>query len=544
MTQQPYKVLATKYRPDNFAKLIGQDTLVRTLTNAINTNRIANAFLLTGIRGVGKTTTARIIARVLNCIGENGKGGATPTPCGVCANCKAIKEDRHPDVMEMDAASRTGVDNIREIIDSVKYLPTMARYKIYIIDEVHMLSKNAFNALLKTLEEPPAHVKFIFATTEIRKIPVTILSRCQRFDLRRIDNEVMTAHLAKIAKDENADMEEEALSLIANASEGSVRDALSLLDQAISHSDGKITAEMTRNMLGLADNSRIIDLFDQVAGGNTAKALATFKQLYDNGADAILITQDLLEFTYLVTKIKIIPNINLSGQIPQNELARAKGLAEKLAMSYLTRCWQMLLKGLSEAQTAHNSFIAVEMLLVRLAYMSELPSPAAIISKFQESGHTTATPVANSPAPSGFARTTANATATVAAPAYIREEEPVASINSFPEMVELFREKGEILLHSWLEHDVSLIKFEQGRIEFCPSEEVAPDFAGRISSCLKQWTGRNWIAVISRSQGTPTISKQKEIEAEKLKISLTNEPNVKKILELFPGSYIKSVEEE
>ena len=319
-------------------------------------NRIANAFLLTGIRGVGKTTTARIIARVLNCIGEDGKGKETPNPCGVCSNCKSIKEDRHPDVLEMDAASRTGIDNIREIIDSVKYLPTASRYKIYIIDEVHMLSKSAFNALLKTLEEPPTHVKFIFATTEIRKIPITILSRCQRFDLRRIENDVMTEHLAKISENEGADIDQEALSIIANASEGSARDALSLLDQAISHSAGKITAESIRDMLGLADNSKIIDLFKQVAEGNSEASLSIFKDLYDNGADPILVTQDLLEFTYLVTKLKIAPSLNLKGQMAQSELDKAKDLAQSLPMSYLTRCWQMLLKGLNEAQNAHNSF--------------------------------------------------------------------------------------------------------------------------------------------------------------------------------------------
>ncbi len=537
----PYKVLALKYRPQNFDDLIGQEVLVRTISNAIKTNRIANAFLMTGIRGVGKTTTARIIARVLNCVGEDGKGGPTATPCGKCYNCVAIREDRHQDVLEMDAASRTGVDDIREIIENSKYLPTSARYKIYIIDEVHMLSKNAFNALLKTLEEPPAHVKFIFATTEIRKIPVTILSRCQRFDLRRIDNEILVPHLAKIAKIENAEIEEEALALIANASEGSVRDALSLLDQAISHSDTKITAEMTRDMLGLADGGKVIDIFEKIAEGEINSALAVFKSLYDASADPVLVLQDLLEFTYLVTKLKIMPDLNTTGTVPQKESERARAIAKKLDMSYLTRCWQMLLKGIGEVRVAANSFTATEMILIRLAYMAELPAPNAVSKEpIPQKTFTPAPAPTRAPSYSGSNVTTAHA------PAYMPEQEmeeaPTALVTSFEQMVQLFKDNGEPLLYSFLQSDVKLIKFEQGRVELNISSMVTPDFAGRVSSSLKNWTGKNWVIVVSKSGGQPTLEEQKTAKQQEDRKNLEQHPDIQKILETFPGAYISKVE--
>lgn len=543
MSANPYKVLALKYRPDNFADLIGQDVLVQTLTNAINTNRIANAFLLTGIRGVGKTTTARIIARALNCTGEDGNGSATISPCGVCANCKSIRESRHPDIMEMDAASRTGVDDIREIIENARYLPTSARYKIFIIDEVHMLSKNAFNALLKTLEEPPAHVKFIFATTEIRKIPITILSRCQRFDLRRIDNETLVNHLANIAAKEDAQIEREALEMIANASEGSVRDSLSMLDQAISHAEGAVTAAMTRDMLGLADKTKVIDIFDNIAKGEAAAALDILKELYEASADPVLVLNDLLEYTWLTTKLKVMPKLDMTGLIPQNEYSRAKDMAEKLPMSYLTRCWQMLMKGIGEAKAASNTYNAAEMILVRLAYISDLPSPAAIISNMQKSPQGDMQAAGGNASqsygsPQGGGSSAALAANPVMQPAYSPDNETVAYINNFNELAELFNVNKEALLHNWLVTDVNLVRFEQGKLEISVSSVTSPDYIKRVSQCLRDWTGKNWVIVTSHTKGQETLQQKREADMLELKNQLAKEPVVAKILEIFPGSYI------
>jgi len=376
-----YRVLARKYRPSNFDDLIGQDVLVRTLSNAIKTGRIAHAFLLTGIRGVGKTTTARIIARALNCIGEDGKGGATMHPCGVCVHCQMISEDRHVDVLEMDAASHTGVGDIRELIDGVRYLPGSARYKIYIIDEVHMLSTSAFNALLKTLEEPPPHVKFIFATTESRKIPVTILSRCQRFDLKRVDSATLSAHLARICEKEQVIIENDALALVSLAAEGSVRDSLSLLDQAIARAgedEGKahITSAMIRAMLGAADNSATFSLIETLLRGDVPESLAQLRAQYEAGADPLLMVQSALEAVHLITRLKVAPAALSDPTLSEQERARAKSLADQASMPVITRLWQMLLKGLSEVRMAPSPMAALEMLLVRIAYAAELPTPA------------------------------------------------------------------------------------------------------------------------------------------------------------------------
>ena len=379
----PYRVLARKYRPATFAGLIGQDAMVRTLTNAIRSDRLAQAFILTGVRGVGKTSTARIIARALNCVGPNGQGGPTPDPCGVCEHCRAIAEDRHVDVLEMDAASRTGVDDIREIIDGVRYRPTSARYKIYIIDEVHMLSKHAFNALLKTLEEPPEHVKFVFATTEIRKVPVTVLSRCQRFDLRRIDMETLGKHFRDITEQEGARISEAALQLISRAADGSVRDGLSLLDQAISHTahgeGGEIDEAEIREMLGLADRSQSFQLLEAVLAGDVAPALKLLDQLYREGADPQAVLEDLLEITHWLTRIKVVPDAADAAQVPEIERIRGKDLEGRLSMATLARAWQMLLKGLAEVRQAPLPIQAAEMILVRMAYVADLPTPADAI---------------------------------------------------------------------------------------------------------------------------------------------------------------------
>ncbi len=394
-----YRVLARKYRPQDFTGLIGQEALVRTLKNAFASGRIAHAFMLTGVRGVGKTTTARIIARALNCTGPDGtRKEPTISPCGVCDACVAIGESRHVDVQEMDAASRTGIDDVREIIEGVRYAPASARYKVYIIDEVHMLSRQAFNGLLKTLEEPPPHVKFVFATTEIRKVPVTVLSRCQRFDLRRIEQGELAQHLASIAAKENVTIELAALSLVARAAEGSVRDGLSLLDQAIAHEDGEtVTAESVRAMLGLADRGRILDLFEKVMGGRIAEALAELEALYDWGADPLVVIQDLLEMTHFLTRLKIAPGAEGFFEGGTGEAKRAAETAARLSVPSLTRAWQMLLKGLFEVRDAARPLQAAEMALIRLAYAADLPPTEKIVRELLNADAGVAPPPSTAP---------------------------------------------------------------------------------------------------------------------------------------------------
>ena len=393
----PYRVLARKYRPIDFTTLVGQEAMVRTLRNAIATGRIAHAFMLTGVRGVGKTTTARIIARALNCVGPDGKGGPTVDPCGVCENCKSITEDRHVDVIEMDAASRTGIDDVRELIEGVRYRPVSARYKVYIIDEVHMLSEKAFNALLKTLEEPPPHVKFLFATTEIRKVPVTVLSRCQRFDLKRVPQETLIEHFSGIAAAEKVEISPEALVLLARAADGSVRDGLSMLDQAIAHGGGVVDAAQVRDMLGLADRSRVLDLFEKTMKGDAPAVVAALGEMHDSGADPAVILQDLLELTHWVTRLKVAPEAAAASA--DSERAQGLAMAGKLSMASLTRAWTLLLKGLQETLYAPSAQRAAEMALIRLCYAAELPSPADAIKALQNGAGAAANASAASAAP-------------------------------------------------------------------------------------------------------------------------------------------------
>lgn len=380
----PYLVLARKYRPNNFTELIGQEALVRTLSNAISMDRIAHAFMLTGVRGIGKTTTARLIALALNCIGKDGNGDITTAPCGECTHCKAIIEGRHVDVLEMDAASRTGVDDVREIIDSVQYASTSARFKVYIIDEVHMLSKQAFNALLKTLEEPPPHVKFIFATTEINKVPVTILSRCQRFDLARISSETLYDYFNTLMEKENISVEDEAMRLISRAADGSARDGLSLLDRAISLSEGKITTVLTRSMLGLSDRNMIFDLFEALSHGNAETTFALTEQLYESGADPDHILKDLLDVTHLLTKGKVTPQTLESGYLPETEKARGLALSEKLSVPALSRLWQILLAGRSEVLNSPTPPQTLDMVFIRTLYAAQMPLPSEIITALEK----------------------------------------------------------------------------------------------------------------------------------------------------------------
>ncbi|MEM8986564.1 MAG: DNA polymerase III subunit gamma/tau [Pseudomonadota bacterium] len=523
-----YQVLARKYRPQNFDDLIGHEAMVRTLKNAFAARRIAHAFILTGVRGVGKTTTARILARALNYVPKEGEDTGPTVELGEeGVHCRAIAESRHPDVMEMDAASRTGVGDIREIIEGVKYLPTSARYKVYIIDEVHMLSTSAFKALLKTLEEPPAHVKFVFATTEIRKVPVTVLSRCQRFDLKRIDAERLQGHLAAIAEKENAKIDDAALGLIARAAEGSVRDALSLLDQAIVQhgaGDAAVSAEDVRDMLGLADRSRIWDLVDHIFKGDAAAALDEFKSQYDAGADPATVVRDVMEVTHLLSRVKAAPAAAAHGPAGAAEAERAEATAEKLKLPVLARAWSMLLKGLSEAQAAPSPAAAVDMLIIRLCYMADLPTPDEAIRMVQAGGGAGASGAAPSAhAPPGGAPGPA-----AAAPAK-------PQLATFKDLVRLAGSKRDLHLKQELETYVHLVAFEQGRIEFRPADGAPADLAGRLSRRLQDWTGDRWVvSVAARAGGEDTLRSARDRE-------VMNDPLVQKALELFPGAQIDVV---
>ncbi|AHC99747.1 DNA polymerase III subunit gamma/tau [Leisingera methylohalidivorans] len=561
-----YQVLARKYRPETFADLVGQDAMVRTLKNAFAADRIAQAFIMTGIRGTGKTTTARIIAKGMNCIGADGQGGPTTDPCGQCEHCTAIMEGRHVDVMEMDAASRTGVNDIREIIDSVQYRAASARYKIYIIDEVHMLSTSAFNALLKTLEEPPAHVKFIFATTEIRKVPVTVLSRCQRFDLRRIEPEVMIALLRKIAGAENARIAEDALALITRAAEGSARDATSLLDQAISHGAGETTADQVRAMLGLADRGRVLDLMDMILRGDAAAALTELSGQYAEGADPLAVLRDLAEITHWVSVVKITPDAAEDPTVSPDERARGQAMADQLPMRVLTRMWQMLLKALEEVAAAPNAMMAAEMAVIRLTHVADLPSPEELIRKLQD---TPPPPPPNSPGggapmqgmgapalgggggsapagyggqggPAGGAPVAQGGSGPVAALAP-QVSSALARYPSFEHVVELIRTNRDVKLLVEVEGGVRLVSYQPGRIEFTPSSQAPRDLAARLGSALQNWTGARWVVSIAPDGDAPTIAELRDAAENALREKAAAHPLVQAVLESFPKAKIKRI---
>jgi DNA polymerase III subunit gamma/tau len=541
---QPYRVLARKYRPTDFTGLIGQEALVRTLSNAFATGRIAHAFMLTGVRGVGKTTTARIIARALNCIGPDGKR-TDPTihPCGVCEPCVSISESRNVDVQEMDAASRTGIDDIREIIEGVRYAPVAARYKVYIIDEVHMLSKQAFNGLLKTLEEPPPHVKFVFATTEIRKVPVTVLSRCQRFDLRRIDSAELAAYLATLAEKEKVKIEEGALALIARAAEGSARDSLSLLDQAIAHGEGDmITAETVRQMLGLADRGRVLDIFEKLMGGQISEALGDLKTLYDAGADPLAVMQDLLETTHFLTRVKVAPAAQGFFDGGSGEAKRAADLAAKLSVASLTRSWQILLKGLFEVRDATRPISACEMALIRLAYAAELPPTDKLVKDLLDNP---SAPRPSSPPPpaGGGTRATARVGEGVAVtrsvPQSVPQGAPTASIRNLEDIVALCETRSELRVN--LEHNVHLVHLEQGRIEIRPTPRAPRTLANDLQTKLTAITGERWTVSISNQPGAPTLAEQKQAAKTARHEAAAQEPMVRAVLDRFPGAEIVAV---
>jgi DNA polymerase-3 subunit gamma/tau len=558
MTDTPstaYQVLARKYRPETFADLVGQDAMVRTLKNAFKSDRIAQAFIMTGIRGTGKTTTARIIAKGMNCIGADGQGGPTTDPCGECEHCTAIMEGRHVDVMEMDAASRTGVGDIREIIESVHYRAASARYKIYIIDEVHMLSTSAFNALLKTLEEPPEHVKFIFATTEIRKVPVTVLSRCQRFDLRRIEPEVMIGLLHKIATAEEAAISDDALALITRAAEGSARDATSLLDQAISHGAGETTADQVRTMLGLADRGRVLDLFDLIMKGDAAGALTELSGQYAEGADPMAVLRDLAEVTHWISVVKITPDAAEDPTIGPDERARGQSMAEALPMRVLTRMWQMLLKALDEVADAPNAMMAAEMAVIRLTHVADLPSPEDLVRKLRDTppppspgpgggaaapqtGGTTQrqdTPAPTHPGPSGPSAAGASPALAVA------NEAALAHYPTFEHVVELIRTQRDVKLLVEVETCVQLASYRPGRIEFQPTADAPQDLSQRLGAALQRWTGTRWGVSLVNEGGSETIAAKRDATKTALKEEASDHPMVKAVLAAFPKAKITQI---
>ena len=542
-----YRVLARKYRPTGFEDLVGQEAMVRILRNAFALGRIAHAWMLTGVRGVGKTTTARIIARALNCVGPDGAGGPTVEPCGVCANCIAILADRHPDVIEMDAASHTGIDDVREVIDATRYRPLQARFKVFIIDEVHMLSRNAFNALLKTLEEPPPHVKFIFATTEIRKVPVTVLSRCQRFDLRRISVAELAGLFGRVAAAEGVAIEPGALDLVARAADGSARDGLSLLDQAIAQGSGSgaIPADQVAEMLGLSDRTAIYALMEALLAGRADLVLAETGQAHARGADMGLLLQDLLELTHTLTRLKAVPALRDGTELPEAERTQGAALADRLSMPVLARLWQMLLKGAGEVEQAPDRRAAAEMVLIRACYVADLPTPGELVKRLGENG---AAPLpARSPAPGpapgdGGARAVANGAPVLmsqAAPQFEAPPRPVLS--SFRDVAQLAAAQLEAVLHGNLLHQVHLVRFTQGLIELRPEADAPRNLASDLAKLLLEATGERWTIMLSREDGEPTLAEQGRAADSARRVAAADHPLVRAILDAFPGASIAQV---
>jgi len=558
---KPYRVLARKYRPSSFDDLIGQDAMVRTVSNAFETGRIPQAWILTGVRGVGKTTTARFLARALNYELPDGsvKGPTIHMPV-LGVHCQAIMESRHMDVLEMDAASHTGVDDVRQINDSVRYAPASARYKVYIIDEVHMLSTAAFNAFLKTLEEPPEHAKFVFATTEIRKVPVTVLSRCQRFDLRRVEADVLMAHLGNIAAKEGVEVEPKALGIIARAAEGSVRDSLSLFDQAIAHAAGPVRADAVRQMLGLADRTRVIDLFEHLVRGDIAGAFKEFREQYDTGADPVVVLSDLAEFVNFVTRVKIVPATADNVAFGETERLRARDFAAKISMRVLSRMWQMLLKGITEVQGATRPAAAAEMVLVRIAYVADMPTPDEAIRLIEQNGGASpavtgtaaprgapAAPVSSMPsspprtAPAPRSNAEPSARPQMIAPSSEVQAAPARRIASFPELVALAGEKRDLLTKAALEADVRLVRIEDGRLEVALERSAARTLVNELSRKLEQWTGRRWTVIVSNEAGQPTLRAQNDVTRSQRERAAETDPRVQEVLARFPGAKVVEV---
>lgn len=538
--ENQYVVLARKYRPQTFEDLLGQDALVQTLTNAIKNNRLHHAYILTGIRGVGKTTTARLIAKALNCTGLDGKGGPTIHPCGVCENCKAIAAGRHIDVMELDAASRTGVDDIREILDGVRYKPTNARYKIYIIDEVHMLSKNAFNALLKTLEEPPSHVKFIFATTEIRKVPVTVLSRCQRFDLQRLSIEDLLKLFNKIIAAENLKAEDEALHMIAKVADGSARDSLSLLDQAISLGAGVIKTDIVKEMIGLADRNQTFELFESLISGDTKESLLKLQTQYQNGANPTSLLQDLINITHLLAKTKLIPSFINDSSLSETERDFCQRLNSKVSIAILSKIWQMMIKGLGELQAAPVQIDALEMILIRVAYSASLPTPYELLNDVKKNSNlgnfrpqvsqaepqTTPPPVFNH--------------ALAAEPEPNTAESDFLTFNQLSDLLNYLEVHKMPLAEYALKNDVSISEFKSGYIKMTASDKIHPDFILNLHKILTQATGLTWKIEMARGALGVTVADMEKDAEEEEKRNIMEYPLVKAIMAEFKGAKIET----
>jgi DNA polymerase III subunit gamma/tau len=557
-----YRVLARKYRPTTFDDLIGQDAMVRTISNAFETGRIPQAWILTGVRGVGKTTTARILARALNYELPDGsvKGPVIRMPV-LGVHCQAIMDSRHMDVIEMDAASHNGVDDMRQINEAVRYAPVSARYKVYILDEVHMVTSQGFNALLKTLEEPPPHAKFIFATTEIRKVPVTVLSRCQRFDLRRVDAAVLVKHLGGIAEKESIKVEPEALALIARASEGSVRDSLSLFDQAIAHAAGPVRAEDVRQMLGLADRTRTIDLFEAVMKGDAAAALKELREQYDTGADPAVALADLAEFTHFVTRLKVVPSVADDVSIAEVERARGRGFAERLSLRVLSRAWQMLLKGIGEVEAAGRPLAAAEMVLVRMAYAADLPTPDEVIRSLAggegggqgpaqsgASAHSNGpsarridAPRADAPRSDALRMPPRSSLAPAAQLAPPSAESQALVVNHFEDVIALAAQKRDLGIKAALERDVRLVRCEDGRLEVKLEKSASSTLVNDLARKLSLWTNRRWMVVVSAEEGQPTVKAQNEARQVELKTGVQADPLVQAVLARFPGAEIVGV---
>jgi len=554
-TDLGYRVLARKYRPASFDDLIGQDAMVRTISNGFETGRIPQAWILTGVRGVGKTTTARILARALNYELPDGSVTApTIRMPQMGLHCQAIIESRHPDVLEMDAASHNSVEDVRQINDAIRYAPMSARYKVYILDEVHMLSGAAFNALLKTLEEPPPHAKFIFATTEIRKVLVTVLSRCQRFDLRRVDASLLVRHVETIATKEAIEVEPAALALLARAAEGSVRDALSLLDQAIAHAAGPVRAEDVRQMLGLADRVRIVDLFEALMQGDAAAALKELREQYDIGADPAVVLADLAEFTHFVTRVKVVPSVADDISLSEVERTRGRDFAAKLSMRVLARAWQMLLKGIGEVQGAARPVAAAEMVLVRIAYAADLPTLDEVVRAASDNGgaaapqgnggtvaQATAQSAPRYEAPRGSPRSSAALSPRIADRAPQSQDVPTLTIGSFAELVALAADKRDITMKLALERDVRLVRCEDGRLEVALEPSAPKTLVHELQRKLGAWTGKRWMVVVSKEQGAPTLRAQAEARQAEVERGVEGDPLVQAVLQRFPGAKIVGV---
>jgi len=532
-SENQYVVLARKYRPQNFEDLLGQDALVQTLTNAIKNNRLHHAYILTGIRGVGKTTTARLIAKALNCLGFDGKGAPTINPCGVCENCKAIAAGRHIDVLELDAASRTGVDDIREILDGVRYKPTNARYKIYIIDEVHMLTKNAFNALLKTLEEPPAHVKFIFATTEIRKVPITVLSRCQRFDLQRLTIEDLLKLFNKISVTENLKTEDEALHMIAKAADGSARDGLSLLDQAVSLGAGTVRADIVKEMIGLADASQTFEIFTNLISGDVKQVIIDLQEQYKNGGNPLSLLKDLIALTHLIAKVKLVPSFVNDSSVSEAEREFCNKISPDVSIAVLSKIWQMMIKGINEIQVSPVQIDALEMILIRIAYSASLPTPYELLNDVKKNSNL------NVHVPE---IKQSNSQIYTTPPIMTDEKKIIAPTFTKTEELITFLEKNKhpLLVYS-LKHDVCIKEFVDGSIKMTISDKIHPDFITNFHKILLETTGKNWIIDATNGILGETIADKENLAIEREQRNVMEYPLVKAIMAEFKGAKIESM---